>query len=150
MVACAAGPPLRCLPLDGGSVKIRRCPAHLFNHTPLLLALDPTLLRRFGGFGFFPGFGLLRGLPDQLHKPLDRVLAVPFLRAELPGLDDEDAVLGDAPACQADETRAHITGQRRRIPHIEPELNGRGHFVHVLSAGAGGTDEVELYFTIAD
>ena len=125
-----------------------RCTPHLFDLASLLFALDPAFLCRPGRLRFFSRLGPLRGQADQPHQTLERVLAVPLLGTELAGFDEEDAVLGDTPACQADEARTHVPGERGGVSYVEAELDSCGHLIHVLPARPRCADEVELHLAV--
>jgi len=91
-------------------------------------------------------FGFFCRLFHQLDQPLAGVLAVFFLGAKPPRIDNENAVSGDPAAAQAQKPPANILGQRSRIDDIESQLDRGRYAVDVLAAGAGGSDEILLDF----
>lgn len=76
----------------------------------------------------------MRGAAHQLHEAIERVAPVPFLRAELPGVDDQDALLGHTPASQAGQPLPDVIRQAGRVGNIKAQLHGRGGLVDVLTA----------------
>ena len=73
---------------------------------------------------------------DQLHQPVDGLLAVLLLGAQLPGFDDQNPILVDALRRHAHQALAHLLGKRRRVGHVEAQLDGAGHLVYVLAPWA--------------
>ena len=65
-------------------------------------------------------------------QAVNRVLAVPFLRAEALRLDDELAFLVHAATGQGHEAGADVLRERARMNHVEPQLNCGRDLVDVL------------------
>jgi hypothetical protein len=91
-----------------------------------------------------------RRSPDQIDQPLERVLAIALLRSVPPGVEDEHALVGHAPAGEALQPLAYGVGQCRRAPHIESELHRRRKLVDVLAAGTGRANEALLDLSLVD
>ena len=66
----------------------------MFDLAAAMFALQPPFLRRQRGPRPFADFGPLGCLADQTHQAGNRVLAVLFLGAEPPGIDDQITFLG--------------------------------------------------------
>src|SRR6185312_8497929 len=60
---------------------------------------------------------------DDLMEPSHRVLAVPLLASVTLGLDDDDAVGGDALVAPLQQPLLDVLRQRRR-PHVEAQVHG--------------------------
>lgn len=55
----------------------------------------------FGRLGLIARLGGLAGPLDQVNQSIQGCLAVTFLRAVLPGFDDQHPLGGHSPACQS-------------------------------------------------
>jgi len=88
--------------------------------------------------------GLDSGLPDHGNQPGYSILTILFLGPEATGLDNQNTVFGKAPARQAYQALAYVSGQGRGPAHVKAELHGGGNLVDILSPGPGGMDELLL------
>ena len=68
--------------------------AQVFDLAAVMFALQPSFLGRQRGLCPFADFGPLGCLADQTHQAGNRVLAVLFLGAEPPGIDDKQTFPG--------------------------------------------------------
>ena len=136
---------LRKLPVLGSGGKSdlrnRHAPPRLLELAPAAFRIEPAFLRFSGGPRFPAGRNGFRRFPDQCDQTNLRVLAVPLLRSEPPGLDDQHPCDAHPPPRQPDEALPHVIGQRPGIPDIEPELDRRRHLVDVLPPGPRGPTE---------
>jgi hypothetical protein len=142
--------PVHDIPQKKNLFRNRDRPAHPFSLASPLLAVNPALLRCLRRLCFFPRLRFFRGLADELDQSLDCIFTVPLLRAESLCIDDEDAFLSNPSACQTNKARAYVAGKSGRIPRIKPELDCRGHLVHILSPRARRTNKVQLYFVLIE
>lgn len=95
-------------------------------------------------------FGNYSGLADQCDEALCGVEPVAPLRAILPRVEDEYAVLCDMSRCLKQQALPHVLRQRWGVCHVEPELDRRRYLVHVLSARPGGVNEGVVQFLFVD
>jgi hypothetical protein len=63
--------------------------AQVFDLAAAMFALQPSFLRRLRRLCPFADFGPLGCLADQTHQAGNRILAVLFLSAEPPSIDDK-------------------------------------------------------------
>lgn len=85
---------------------------------------------------------------NEFVKPSSGGEAVGFLGAMFARRDDENAVTGDAIPRQRAEPLTYAFRQRRGVRQVETQLDGRGHFVDVLSPRPGGTHRGDGQFGI--
>ncbi len=130
--------------------KSRNRTSHPFSLASSLLIVNSALLRCLRRICFSPRLRLLRGPADKLDQSLDCIFTVPLLRAEALCIDDENAFLSNASVCQADKARAYVARKGGRIHSIKPELDCRGHLVHVLPPRARRTNKVQLNFVLIE
>lgn len=128
----------------------RNGPSHAFGVAAATLGHQPAPLRCESRPCPPAEFGLFGCLADQLDQPADRVLTVSFLRTEPPGVDNQQAVFGNPPAGQMNQTLPNVIRQRGGVAHVEAELHGRGNLVDVLPARPRGSDEFLLDFALVD
>ena len=84
-------------------------------------------------------FGSMRACVDHFAEALERIALVVLLRAKALRADDDDVVVGEPPARQRAQSRAHAFGQRRPGFQIATQLYGARDLVDVLTAGAAGS-----------
>jgi hypothetical protein len=77
-------------------------------------------------------------------------LAVSFLRAKPPSINNEYAVIRNPPACETNQTLANVYGQGGRLVNIETELHGRGCLVDILPAWSSGANEFLMDFALVN
>jgi hypothetical protein len=63
---------------------------------------------------------------------------------------DQDPLGAQAAFDKAQNTRAYVLRKKFGVENVEAKLNGRGSFIDVLAAGAGGTNETEDQFAFVD
>lgn len=104
-----------------------------------LLASRPPRTRRQAGLR------LLQCVPDKVGEASQRCLPVAPLAATLLCLDDDNARCADALVAAFQQTCAYRLGQGRAVPNIEPQVNGGGDFVDVLSTGSLRAHGLQIY-----
>jgi hypothetical protein len=135
---------------ESGAILFRLRTAQVFDLAAAMFALQPPFPGRTRGPCPFADFGLFGRLPDQAHQAGNGVLAVLFLGAEPPGIDDQMPFFGHPLSAQPGKTFPNIFGQGRRMGHIEAELNGSGDLIDILPARPGGADELLMNFFLSD
>lgn len=123
---------------------------HPFHLGAPTLGLQTPFSRGARGSGATPLLGLLCRPADQRDQSIDRLLPIPCLCAMLAGFDDQDAVLTHPSACQASEPFSYTLRQRRRVAHVEAELDSSGDLVDILSARSRSVDKVQHDFALID
>src|SRR5690606_7748957 len=115
--------------------------AAALDRTALALGLQPPRLGRARGPGGDARLRRTQAGVDERVQAFARVLAVALLGAEALGLDHQHALVGQAPVAAGQQALAHRLGQRRRVGHVEAQLDRGRDLVDVLAAGAAGADE---------
>jgi len=82
-------------------------------------------------------------------QSLQGVFAVLLLGAEALRLDDDDALLADAPVAEVQQAM-FIEGGQGGGADIEAQVDGGGDFVDVLPAGALGADRGDFDLVMGD
>jgi len=124
--------------------------AQVFDFAAAMFAFQPSFLRCQCGLCLFTDFGPLGCPADQIDQAGNGVLAVLFLGAKAPGVDEKITVLGHSLSGQMVKTFPNSFGKGRRMGHIEAKLHGRSNLIDILSARAGGTDELQMNFSLVD
>ncbi len=81
---------------------------------------------------------------DESDQPFQCVLAVPTLRTESIGSQNNHSLLGHPASSQRPETLKHRIGQSRAIGSIEAQLNGACDLIDVLSTRSRSTNKTLL------
>ncbi len=120
-------------------------------HLPArFLPRKPALHRSIGRLRRQPPFGPLAGFADQLRQPLPRDLAVARLAPRFLHENHNRPVHSPASPCQPPQPVLHRVGQVGRPRGLKPQFDRRGHFVHVLPAGAGRPGKALRQLPIGD
>src|SRR5690349_1120143 len=88
--------------------------------------------------------------PYEIAETFLGLAPVLFLAAMRTRHDEDLAGIGDSLAREYPEACLHVVAQRGRAIQCESQLHRRCHLVHVLAAGARGTDECDLEIGIGD
>lgn len=94
--------------------------------------------------------GFFRRLPQEGDQTLDSILTVTLLAAKSLGGYQQLTFLGKAVARQFHQPLTDILGQGGRMGGIKAQLHRRSHFVHVLTAWAGGKHKLEVKFFLSE
>jgi len=119
-------------------------PAPLPFYSPAFYFSIQTLL--LGPQGGARGFALLSndsGSADEIPKPVEGFRSVFLPGAVLLSLDDNHPLFGYALITEFQQSVFVSLGQRGGSD-IKSQMDGRGHFVHVLSAGPLGPDGLDV------
>jgi len=127
----------------------RRSPGPLRLPAPAL-RLQPARPRSCGWLGGVARPWPSSRLPQQLHKPLKRILAIRALGTKASGLDAQHAISPDSSARQTPYACANILRQGGAGEDIESKTDSRGHLVDVLPSRPRGANEVEMNLAFVD
>lgn len=102
----------------------------------MALGLQASAFGPFGGLGGFAHFGDALGLDEERAELGEALALVAFLRAQVVGLDDEFAGVGEIVRAERGEAVLG-TGGDGQGSYFEAERALGGALVDVLAAGAG-------------
>src|SRR6187402_3326877 len=117
--------------------------AQLLGPSGVHLAGEPFLLRGTRRPGRPPRHRRAARGFNQCLETLQRIALVAFLRAMVPGDDDDLVAVCQAPPGQLAQALLRCFVQRAGRD-AEPQLRGRRNLVDVLPAGTGGADEGDV------
>ncbi len=84
------------------------------------------------------------GFTNHIDQSAQRIIAVAGLSPVAVGVNDNFTRKRHPAARHFAQFPFYPIGQVRRIRGIKAQLNGAGHFIHILTAGAGGAHKALL------